>query len=174
MVFVKEAGIDSHVLLYPLAYVNAEAELLEQVAQSVPVDQLDGRSAIPGCLCLGFAGERSRRDQQPFLATASHRAAEVPYDTGGNGPLVPFALEVDRKRHQRQTVGARTIDATIAALAGNGDVHESGFTEDALGQALKAIWWQLQQPGDELVLPAAFCFCLFPALGSRRLMGASC
>src|SRR5262249_25718610 len=139
LVLVEEPGIDSHVLLYPLPHFDTEAEFLEQVAQSVPVDQLDRRGAIPGCLHLGLAGERSRRDQQPFLAPASHRAAEVPYDTGGNGPLVPLALEVDRKRHQRQTVGARAIDAAIAALARNSDVHEPGFAEDALGQALKAI-----------------------------------
>src|SRR5215467_12684111 len=136
LVLVKEARVDSHVLLYPLTHLNAETELLEQVAQSVAIDQLDGRGAITGGLCLGLAGERACRDQQPFLATASHRAAEVPYYAGGNGPLVPLALEVDRKRHQRQTVGARTIDATIAALARHGDVYESSFAEDALGQAL--------------------------------------
>src|SRR6266702_5347346 len=87
LVLVKEAMIDSNVLRYPLAYVNAEPELLEQVAQSVPVDQLNRRSTVPGCLCLGLAGERSRRDQQSFLAPASHRAAEVPHDTGVTVPL---------------------------------------------------------------------------------------
>jgi len=37
------ARVDRHVLLHPLALFNAEAELLEQVARSVAVDQLDGR-----------------------------------------------------------------------------------------------------------------------------------
>jgi hypothetical protein len=68
LVFVKEARIDSHVLFYPLAHLNAEAELLEQVAQSVPVDQLDGRgtdaaaaqssitpaNSVPGAAVLVF------------------------------------------------------------------------------------------------------------------------
>jgi len=87
LVLIKEARIDSHVLLYSFAHFNAEAKLLEQVAQSVPVDQLDRRSTVAGCLCLGLAGERAGRDQQPFLAPASHRAAEVPYDTGVTVPL---------------------------------------------------------------------------------------
>jgi hypothetical protein len=41
LVLVKEARIDGNVLCYLLADVNAEAELLEQVAQPVAVDQLD-------------------------------------------------------------------------------------------------------------------------------------
>jgi hypothetical protein len=48
LVLVEEARVDCHVLLYPLTHLNAEAELPEQVAQSVAVDQLDGRGAIPG------------------------------------------------------------------------------------------------------------------------------
>jgi hypothetical protein len=47
LVLIKEARVDSHVLLYPLTYLNAEAELLEQVAQPVAVDQPNGRGAYP-------------------------------------------------------------------------------------------------------------------------------
>src|SRR6266566_3250624 len=163
LVLVEEARIDSHDLLDLLPYFHAESEQLEQVAQSVAVDQLDGRSTVPGCFCLGVTGERSRRDQQPFLTPASHRAAEVSHDPRGDGPLVSLALEVHRERHQRQTVGARAIYATIAALARYGDVDKSRFAEDALGQSLEPIGRQLQQPSDELILPLAFCFCLFLA-----------
>jgi len=52
LILVKEARVDSHVLLDPLTHLNAEAELLEQVAQSVAVDQLNGRGAITGGFCL--------------------------------------------------------------------------------------------------------------------------
>jgi hypothetical protein len=63
---------------------------------------------------------------------------------GGVAPPPPTPpLEVHRKRYQRQTVGARAIDATIAALARHGDIHESGFAEDALRQSLEPIRRQL-------------------------------
>jgi hypothetical protein len=62
-----------------------------------------GGAPSRGCLCLGVTGERSRRDQQPFLAPASHRAAKVSHAPRGNSPLVPLALEVHREQHGRQT-----------------------------------------------------------------------
>jgi hypothetical protein len=105
----------------------------------------------------------------PRPAIAPRKSLTTP---GGDGPLVPLALEVDRERHQRQAVGTRAIDAPITALARNGDVHESSLAEDALGQALKAIRRQLQQPGNELILPAALCSFLVLALGARRLVSA--
>ena len=57
LILVKEVRVDSHVLLYPLTHFNAEAVLLEEVAQSVAVDQLDGRGAVTGGLCLRLASE---------------------------------------------------------------------------------------------------------------------
>ena len=57
VVLVEEARIDSHVLLHPLAYLNPEPELLEPIAQSVAVDQLDRGGTVPGCLRLGVVGD---------------------------------------------------------------------------------------------------------------------
>ena len=54
LILVKEARVDSHVLLYPLTYFNAETKLLEQVAQSTEVDQLNWRGAITSGFCLAL------------------------------------------------------------------------------------------------------------------------
>src|SRR5271166_2338648 len=83
LILIQEARIYGHVLLHPLAYLNPEPELLEQIAQPVAVDQLDRRGTVPSCLRLGVTSERSRRDEQAFLAPASHRAAKVPHGPGG-------------------------------------------------------------------------------------------
>jgi hypothetical protein len=75
LVLVEEAGIDDHILLHALTYLNPESELPEQVTESVPVDKFNRRGAVPSCFRLSVTSERSRRDQLPFLAPASHSTA---------------------------------------------------------------------------------------------------
>jgi hypothetical protein len=79
----EEFRINRNVLDLPHAAAHAKLVLLEQVAELIPVDQIDGRRPVAGGLALGFGGEGARRDQQALsprslIAPRKSRTAPEP------------------------------------------------------------------------------------------------
>src|SRR5271155_4032981 len=73
----KEPRINRNVLDLPHAAVHTKLVLLQQVAELIAVDQIDGRRPVTGRLALGFGGVGACCDQQALVAAPAHRSAEV-------------------------------------------------------------------------------------------------
>jgi hypothetical protein len=162
LVLIKERWIDKHILLDPLANIDAETKFAEEIAKAVSVDELDRRSAIARSLGLRVAGERAGGNQQTLLSASSHRPAKVTYRTRRDGSLVALALEVHGEGHERQTIGADAVDATITALSRDGYVDEASLPENSLSEALESVRCKVHESSDELILPVlvlAFVDC---------------
>jgi hypothetical protein len=66
----EEGGDDGDVLDGAGRGLDTEVVSLEEVAEPVAVDEVDGRGAVSGCFLLRIRGERARGDQQAFVAAA--------------------------------------------------------------------------------------------------------
>ncbi len=60
--------------------------------RTLAIDQLDGRDAIPVGFFHCFLREATGREDQPFLGTALHTAAEVADQGWGDGLLVAYTI----------------------------------------------------------------------------------
>src|ERR1035437_6649145 len=152
-VLVKELRVHDNVFLDALSHLNAKAVLTQKVTQSVAVNQLNGRRAVPNCLSLGVTCEGPGRNEETFFATPRHGASEVPHCARSDDTLVALALEVDRKRDEGDSVGSDTVDPAITTLPGDSHVDEACLTQKALCQLLEPVGRQLEQACNESVLP---------------------
>src|SRR4029077_11999128 len=98
--------------------------LLEEVAKSFPVDEINRRGAIPGRLPGCFGGEVAGRNEQALVASPCHRAAEIPDLVRANRSFVALALEVDGEAHKREAIDAAAVDPSVARPAGDACIDE--------------------------------------------------
>jgi len=76
-------GLHLDLLHHALGGRNTDGVVLQQVAQAVAVDQVDGRRAVTLGFGAGGVSERPRRDEQTFsprpaIAPRKSRTAEAP------------------------------------------------------------------------------------------------
>jgi hypothetical protein len=136
----KELRVNRDILDLPHAAVDAKLVLLEQVAELVPVDQVDGRRPVARGLALGFGGEGAGRDQQALLAAPAHRAAEVAHRAGADAADVTLALEEYREAEQRHPVDPDTVDPAVSGFAGDRGGDEPSLAQEPPSEALELIW----------------------------------
>ena len=118
----EEHPVDGDVFDCPCGRSDAEVVLLEKVAQTVAVDEVDRWRAVAGGFLLGVRGERTRGDQQAFVSASRHCAAEVADRARAYAAPVALALEEHRAADKAEPVNAKPVDATVAAFAGDVDV----------------------------------------------------
>jgi hypothetical protein len=68
---VKELRVDRDVLGLADGAADTEFILLQQVAELITINEVDGRRPIAGCLALGFGREGAGCDQQTLVATTA-------------------------------------------------------------------------------------------------------
>src|SRR5271165_2797609 len=125
----EERSVNRDILDRPGRSLHTEVIPLEELAKTVAVDEVDRRSAVPGCLLLGVSRERAGSDEQSFIAPACHRAAEVAHRAGSYAAAISLALEEDREADQSQPVNAESVDAAIAALPRDTDTIEVSLAQ---------------------------------------------
>ena len=70
---------------------------LEQVTESMSVDQINGYRAIAGGLIRRLVRKVARGDKQSFIRASLRGSTKIPDFLGSDVPLPAFALEVDLK-----------------------------------------------------------------------------
>src|SRR5579875_2886516 len=104
----EERCIDRDVFDCPGGCLDPEVVPLEKIAQTVPIDKVDGRRTIAGGFLFSVRGEVAGGDQQTFVAPACHCAAKVADCSGAYASVVTLALEEDRETDQAKPVDAET------------------------------------------------------------------
>src|ERR1039458_3246219 len=115
----EEPRINRNILDLPDGAVDAELVLLEQVAELIAVDQIDGRRPVTGGLALGFGGVGAGCDQQALLAAPAHRPAEVAHGAGADAADVALALEEHGEAEQRHPVDPDAVDPAVPSFSGH-------------------------------------------------------
>ena len=94
----KPDRVDSHSLDH-LGF-QTMAIFLEQVAEAVAVNEVEGNRARTDRLVCSLAGEVSRGDEQALVCTSLQGTAEFPGRIGAAAPFPALALEIDLKRNK--------------------------------------------------------------------------
>src|SRR5207248_3035995 len=102
-----------------------------------------------------IGSERPRGDQQPFVAPACHRAAEVADGAGADTAAVSLALKENRKAHQPEPVDAKPVDPAVTTLSGDVHAVEVGFAQQPPGKPLESIGWHVHELFKQLLFPTA-------------------
>ncbi len=97
---VKEVRDDHYILDSTGRYLYSQFVLLEQFAQPLAVHQVNRCSPGPDCFIPRSLAKLAGGNQQAFLASSGQRAAKIPDGTCRHRSAIPFALEIDRERHQ--------------------------------------------------------------------------
>ena len=122
--------------------LGAQFKLFQHVDEFFAIDQFDGWCPISSCFSLGFLGEGAGCDDDAFVCTAGHGASEVANLRWSDRLCTPLALEQHLEGHQWIDLKySEPVDSSIAALAGNHDLGESGFPKESLCKPLKAGRW---------------------------------
>ena len=111
--------------------------------------------AVASGFFLGVRGERPGGDQQAFVSSAGWRRGSHGRQLT-DAALVALALEEDGEADQAEPVDTQTVNAAVAALAGNGDAVEVGLAQQSLGKALKGVRFHLHEVIEQLFLPVRF------------------
>jgi hypothetical protein len=151
--FVEEGPIDGDILDCPGSGLDAEVVFLEKLTETVAVDQVDRRGAVTGCLLLGIRSERSRSDQQAFVAPAGHRAAEIADGASADAAAIALALEENGEAHQPQPVDAESIDPAVTAFSRYLDAVKVGFAQQPLGESLEGVGLHAHELIEQLLFP---------------------
>lgn len=149
---VKEALIDNDLFDHSCRY--AKPVLLQQVAEVVTVDQVDGWRSVSTRFSFGAQRERAGGDHQTLVSATSHGTPEVPDRAGRNTPGVALALEIARKAEERgDFVYAHPVDSAVARLAKHLYVAESSLSQQAHRKPLKGRRVDCLDFAEQLILP---------------------
>src|SRR6185312_7155295 len=135
--FVEELRNDRH-LFYHLD-LHAETIVLEQLAERLAVDQIDGRRPIPCCLAARVRREGPCRDDEPLVGSSLHRATEIADCAGADGPLVPLALKQDMEGDEVHSNHTLAVNSTVSRFSSYLNLRESSCAQEPLRYPLERI-----------------------------------
>src|SRR3970282_1523144 len=97
---IEGARIDLDLFCRARVRPGTDTELLEEIAKLRTVDEIDRWGTLSSRFALRIRRERPSRDEEPLVASPSHRTTEVSNGVGTNAPAVALALEEDREAHK--------------------------------------------------------------------------
>jgi len=93
---------------------QAKSGTLQEIAEFLTIDEVNGRSTIAGRLTLRIGRERARRHQQAFVCPSSHSASKVADCRSSDASFVPLALKEDAEADQVDAQDSDAVDSAIA------------------------------------------------------------
>src|SRR5690606_32620308 len=107
---------------------NSKLILLEEIAETITVDQVNGNGPVPyrlfRCLTCKCAGG----DEQPLVGAPLQRTSEITDIFGADAPFPALTLEIDLERYEVDTQHTDTVDSTVAGFATHFYLNEPGLT----------------------------------------------
>jgi hypothetical protein len=154
---VEEGWVDCDVLDDPLLGADTQVVLLQEVTESVAIDEFYWLSAIAGRFGLGLFREDSRSDQQALVTAPRHGPSEVSNLRGSDVASVTLALEEGRKGNERRhSVYPRPIDAAVTGSTRDVHIDKSSLTQQPLREPFEGVRGHLKEAGQEDRLPVVF------------------